>query len=74
MKGFTAAAGEELFLFTLSLSHKIHLVYVASVFPGNDLNAGCEIAINCNAACLLSKMKYFKRDFFFFFSYLSDHE
>lgn len=51
----------------LSLSHKIHLVYVASVFPGDDLNAGCEIAINCNAACLLSKMKHFKPDFFFFF-------
>lgn len=73
MKGFTAAAGEELFVFTLSLSLKIHLVYVASVFPGDDLNAGCEIAINCNAACLLSKMTL-NVTFSSSFSYVSDHE
>lgn len=30
---------------------------------GNDLTAGCKIAINYNAACHLSKMKYIASDF-----------
>lgn len=30
---------------------------------GNDLTAGCKIAINCNAACHLSEMKYSTNDF-----------
>lgn len=61
VKGFPAR--EELFspFFFLPLNAScVSRVYFKL---GNDLSAGCKIAINFNAACHLSKMKYFSKGF-----------
>lgn len=46
------------------------IVYVVSIFKLTTLRRAAELAINSNAACYLSEMKYFESDpfvLFFFF-------